>query len=91
MNILALVVGLTFPIFGLFQGVVLVLGARRLRNLQGYRFVALSSVVAMIPWSPFVVIGLPVGLWTLVVLSDPEVKAAFQRAAAAGTPVNPRG
>jgi hypothetical protein len=35
----------------------------------------------MVPWSPAVVIGLPVGIWTLVVLLRPEVKQAFARKA----------
>jgi hypothetical protein len=72
---------LPFLVFGLFQGAVLVLGARMLKDLQGYRFVVLSSVVAMLPCSPVFVVGLPVGLWTLAVLTKPEVKAAFREAA----------
>ena len=38
-----------------------------------------ASVLAMIPCvSPCCIIGLPIGIWCLVVLTKPEIKAAFQ-------------
>jgi hypothetical protein len=37
-----------------------------------------ASVIAMIPCiSPCCIVGLPIGIWAMVVLSKPEVKSAF--------------
>ena len=38
-----------------------------------------ASIVAMIPcFCPTCVVGIPIGIWSLVVLLKPEVKAAFK-------------
>jgi hypothetical protein len=37
-----------------------------------------ASIIAMIPCvSPCCLLGLPIGIWALVVLMKPEVKSAF--------------
>jgi hypothetical protein len=38
-----------------------------------------AALVALLPWSPAWVLGLPVGIWALVVLGRPEVIRAFLR------------
>jgi tRNA A-37 threonylcarbamoyl transferase component Bud32 len=73
-----------FPIGGLFLGLVvavgvLLYGARKMRRFESYEFVLISCVVAMLPWSVAAFVGFPVGIWALVVLQRPEVKAAFVR------------
>jgi hypothetical protein len=40
-----------------------------------------GSILAMIPLSLGVVLGLPVGIWCLTLLSRKEVRDEFQRAA----------
>ena len=55
----------------------LLFGALKLRKLQGYEFALVSAILAMVPWSPAVVIGLPMGIWALVFLNRPQTKAAF--------------
>jgi hypothetical protein len=41
-----------------------------------------ASILAMIPFtSPCCLLGLPVGIWSMLVLSKPEVSAAFEAAA----------
>jgi hypothetical protein len=43
-----------------------------------------SSILALAPCvSPCCVVGLPIGIWSLVVLSQPEVKSAFLSGATA--------
>jgi hypothetical protein len=38
-----------------------------------------AAIVALIPcFSPCCLIGLPIGIWALVVLSKPEVKSQFE-------------
>ena len=45
---------------------------------RNYKFAKGSAIMAIIPLiSCCFVIGIPVGIWALVVLSKPEVKAFF--------------
>jgi Protein kinase domain len=74
---------------GLFQGVFLIGGARKMQKLEGHGFVVTSCGLAMVPVTPAVVIGLPVGIWALVLLGRPEVRAAFGVAGPAPRPARP--
>jgi serine/threonine protein kinase len=67
---------------------VLLAGAVNLLRLRGYPLAATAAIVAMIPWSPGWLIGLPCGIWACVVLGRPAVAAAFlsDRRQAAGGP-----
>jgi tRNA A-37 threonylcarbamoyl transferase component Bud32 len=70
------------------QGIFVFLCARRMENLRSYQMVMLGCVLAMLPcFSPVVLIGLPVGIWALVVLFRPEVRAAFSRGPIPGPPI----
>jgi hypothetical protein len=61
----------------LINGFIL-LGAIKMRKLENYGLVIAATIVAMIPCNwPCCILGLPIGIWTLVVLSKPEVKSAF--------------
>lgn len=52
--------------------------ALQMKELKGWMLSAVASILAMIPCiSPCCIIGLPIGIWALVVLMKPEVKAAF--------------
>jgi hypothetical protein len=59
-------------------GVVVLVGAARMRSLRSYEFAVIACIAAMLPCSPSFVIGLPLGLWALMVLRRPDVKAAFR-------------
>lgn len=60
-------------------GIVVILGALKMKNLENYGFAMAASIIAMIPCiSPCCFLGLPFGIWALVVLSDEQVKAAFR-------------
>jgi hypothetical protein len=62
----------------LVSGVIL-LGGIKMKKLENYGLAMAASIVAMIPCiSPCCIIGLPIGIWALVVLSKPEVKNAFR-------------
>ncbi len=63
---------------GITALVVLGLAAPRMRRLQAYPLAIVASILAMIIL-PGNVIGLPIGIWALIVLSRPEVRAAFGR------------
>ena len=77
-NMLAGPVGMALSIIAILMGVVILLGALKMKKLESYGLAMTASILAMIPClSPCCVIGLPIGIWALVVLSKPEVKSAF--------------
>ena len=70
--------GIVQDIIGGVVGVIVLIGAGKMRKLQGYQFALTASIVAMVPCiSPCCVFGLPFGIWALVVLNKPEVKSQF--------------
>ncbi len=53
-------------------------GAMKMKKLENYGLAMAASIIAMIPClSPCCLIGLPIGIWAVVVLAKPEVKSAF--------------
>lgn len=54
------------------------MGASKMKELRGYGMAIAASIVAMIPCSCGCLVGLPIGIWALIVLMKPEVKEAFQ-------------
>jgi hypothetical protein len=61
----------------LIMGILIIVGALKMKNLQSYGLAMTSSILAMFPCSLCCLVGLPIGIWSLVVLSKPEVKSAF--------------
>ena len=50
----------------------------QMKALENYPLALTASILAIIPClSPCCLVGLPIGIWAIVVLSKPEVKAAF--------------
>jgi hypothetical protein len=71
--------GMIQAIAGLLIGLSMTLGAIKMKKLQGYKNAITISILAMIPVvSPCCLLGLPFGIWSIVVLSKPEVKDAFR-------------
>ena len=71
--------GIAFGLIGIVVGVVILLGAIKMKNLESYGFAMTASILAMIPCiSPCCLIGLPIGIWAIVVLSNSDVKQAFR-------------
>ena len=65
-------------IIGILIGVLIIYGAMQMRKLESYGLAVAVSIIAMIPCiSPCCLLGLPIGIWSLVVITKPEVKAAF--------------
>ena len=66
-------------IFGLIVAVVILIGAMKMKKLESYAFAMAAAIIAMVPCiSPCCLLGLPFGIWALVVLGDGSVKAAFR-------------
>lgn len=71
--------GIVFGLIGIAIGVVIIMGALKMRALENYNFAMAATVLAMVPCiSPCCFIGLPVGIWALIILMKPEVKSAFR-------------
>ena len=77
-NMFSGAVGLVLGFVGIIVGIVIFVGALKMQKLQSYGFAMTAAVIAMIPCiSPCCLLGLPIGIWALVVLMKPEVKSAF--------------
>jgi hypothetical protein len=58
---------------------LLIFASQKLRALESFGLVVTATILAMVPCtSPCCCLGLPVGIWILVVLFKPEVKSAFR-------------
>jgi predicted Zn finger-like uncharacterized protein len=64
-------------VVGLCYGGIIMTGAMKMKNLSSYGYAMTSCIVAMLPCSLCCLLGLPFGIWGLVVLNKPEVKDAF--------------
>lgn len=70
--------GIVTAIIGIGIGVVIFLGAMKMKNLQSWGFALASAILAMIPCiSPCCCLGLPAGIWAIIVLVDANTKASF--------------
>jgi tRNA A-37 threonylcarbamoyl transferase component Bud32 len=56
----------------------LFVGALQMMKLGSYPFALAAGILAVIPWSPAWIMGLPFGIWALVILQKPDVIAAFR-------------
>jgi phage FluMu protein Com len=73
------VANLFFAGLGLMLGLFVLMGAIQMRNLQNYGFALVAAIIAIIPCtSPCCLLGLPFGIWALVVLADPSLRTAFR-------------
>ena len=71
--------GLLNGVLGLLISAFVLYGASKMRKLENHTLSLVTSIVALIPCtSPCCCLGLPIGIWALVVLNRPEVKAHFK-------------
>ncbi|NOK19137.1 hypothetical protein [Corallococcus carmarthensis] len=64
---------------GVLLNAVVVSGGWRMKNLQSYGLAMTAAIICCIPCcGPLWGLGLIPGIWSLVVLNRPEVKAAFR-------------
>lgn len=71
--------GLVLNLIPLTIAFVVIFGALRMKNLRSYSLALASAILGMIPcFSPCCLVGLPIGVWAIVVLMDPMVKQSFR-------------
>lgn len=62
--------------------VLIVVGAMKMRALQGYGLAMAAAIISLIPLCPNeCCCTLPFGIWSLIILLQSDVKRAFQMAA----------
>jgi predicted Zn finger-like uncharacterized protein len=69
--------GGAFDVLSMILPIVMVVGAFKMKNLQNYTLALTTCILAILPLHCCCCIGLPFGIWGLVMLSKPEVKDAF--------------
>ena len=73
-------VGLGIALFALLMGAFVLYGGYKMQRLQGRVLAMITAIVAIVPCvSPCCVLGIPMGIWALVVLAKPEVSSQFDR------------
>ncbi|MBC8218525.1 MAG: serine/threonine protein kinase [Planctomycetes bacterium] len=58
-------------------GAVTVYGVMRMKELENYKLAVLGCVLAVLPVTPGCLLGVPFGVWALIVLTRRDVKKAF--------------
>jgi hypothetical protein len=70
--------GMFFNVVGIALSGLIIFASTKMRKLESYGLVMAATIIAMVPCiSPCCCVGLPIGIWVLVVLNKPEVKSAF--------------
>jgi hypothetical protein len=59
---------------------LIILGGVRMMSLRSYGLAVTAAILALLPCQPLFLLGLIFGIWALIVLSRPSVKAAFATA-----------
>jgi predicted Zn finger-like uncharacterized protein len=69
------IIGMLLPVI---WGLVVTMAGFMMLNLRSYGSAMTGTIFAMLPCSPGCLLGLPFGIWGLVVLNRPDVKRSFQ-------------
>ena len=77
-NMFSGVVGVASSSLGILLSAVIFYGGLKMKRLENHGLAVAASILAIIPCtSPCCLLGIPVGILALVVLTKPEVKSAF--------------
>jgi hypothetical protein len=69
-----------FSVINLTLNLLVFIGGLRMRSFNGHMLAIVGAACAMMPINSCCCIGIPVGIWALIVLLSPDVKAAFDAA-----------
>jgi hypothetical protein len=70
---------LIMPIFNLIACAIIIFGGICMVRAKGIGLARTGAILAVIPClSPFCILGIPFGIWALIVLADANVKASFR-------------
>ena len=65
------------PLLNILWSFIVFFGGLQMKNLKNRSFVMFSCIWAMLPCSECCILGIPFGIWALVVINDQSVKRAF--------------
>jgi predicted Zn finger-like uncharacterized protein len=71
------ITGVLSMVGGCIWGGLVIAGAISMLRLRLYPLAMTGSIVAMMPCSGCCLVGLPLGIWALIILNREEVRAAF--------------
>jgi len=71
--------GILLAVYGIAIDAIIIVGAVKMKQLKSYGFAVAASILAIIPCisSPCCALGLPFGIWALIVLFQKDVREAF--------------
>jgi hypothetical protein len=73
-----LIGGIVGGVVGLIFDTVVLMGAYNLHKLKSRQVAMIGAIVACIPCcGPCIILGIPFGIWALVLLNDDQIKKAF--------------
>lgn len=73
-----------FAVVGTALDLVILVGGLRMRQARSYGLSMAAAICGIIPLNSCCCLGLPFGIWALVVLLNPDVKAGFAANKSAG-------
>jgi hypothetical protein len=73
-----MVSGVVGSIVGLCWGGIVLSGGLQMKRLQSYGYAMTGAIVAMLPCNLCCLLGVPFGIWALVVLNGEGMKGAFE-------------
>lgn len=72
-------VGIVLNLVAIAVSIFVIFAALRMRRLESFGLAMAASIIAMLPFcSPCCCVGIPFGIWALVVLNKTEVKSYFR-------------
>lgn len=73
---------IVWPMLGLISlaaSPLIIFGGLQMLGLRKYPIALLAALLAVIPITSFCCVsGIPIGIWALIALRDPEVRASFE-------------
>ncbi|MGD9161573.1 MAG: hypothetical protein PVG39_24380 [Desulfobacteraceae bacterium] len=70
---------IAFSVIGIIIGLFIIFTSMKMMKMEKWGLALTGAIVAMVPCvSPCCILGIPFGIWAIVVLSNAEVKAAFK-------------
>jgi hypothetical protein len=67
-------------IYSFAAGGFIFYGGYKMKKLESWGFALTASLLAIIPCNTCCMFSLAIGIWSLIILNDPSVKAAFRTA-----------
>jgi hypothetical protein len=71
------ITGIFSNMLGIAFGVLITIGATKMKKLESYGLAMTACILSILPLHSCCCIGIPFGIWALIVLNKSEVKDSF--------------